>query len=307
MSYVRSMSRKRYGRRAMQAMGDGITACPDPCDPASASNLTQAAQYQAACQACGGTVGQPGTCTSAVPADICDPCQTGASAQTTQIDGWTSDLSSNWAPTGQYKPSDVTSIVANVTTLIQSAQSAIQQGQAQAQANGSPSDSTLQSWADNLNNDSTQGASYASSAQSASSTALVSAPNLKQWVIFTMTDCSSAIQAVYLSSCNASWFASVVQAITSAASTLWGICKSVAGVVATAGQAVVNTAETGFQVARTGITIVAWVTGNPIPALAIAAGVWYLLSEKNRERVKSGAKVAGKAASRVAKYAVEVG
>lgn len=169
-------------------------------------------------------------------------CLAQANAQTATLDAKASDLSKNWRPSGFYSPDQVTRLVTATLDVIARARSAM----AQVIADETLGDSSQLrgEWTTKLNRKAGDGTPYMAAARTAANAgrAVVNAPGLKTWVVNTMLDASSAMNAAYVIACLRPWWAGLFNAFATVFNALWSLAKSIVGVAVDVGTAVVKVA-----------------------------------------------------------------
>lgn len=240
------------------------------------------------------------TCQSIVYGDDADytACSAAADQATSSLDAQTQDLATNWQPTGTYATADVRSIVSTVMTMVQQAQSAVTQALTTAP---STQQDLLNQMQDNLFNDGQQATNYTQAANDADSQSVsVNAPNLKQWVTGTMTDCSMAMHAAAVVSCQLPWYVSALASFQAAFNAVYALAQTIVGVAVALATDAVDAVETGLNLTQKGLGILDWMINNPLLTLGGIALVWYLIGEEHRQKVRDVAKtVKGHAQSAV--------
>jgi len=202
----------------------------------------------------------------------------GTSPDMVTLEAQIQDLSINWNPTGLYKASDVAKIATAAGTVVINATNQLF---AQAIPNVQPNSdwfNSLQSALDAAN--STFQGMYpfidaVNKAGGNTSSNLVNAPGLKQWVLDMMTVAANGFQTAYLSACAEPWWTSAAASINSAFTSLNSVCKSVVSAVAKVGQTAVN-------VVSGGLDLLAFVSQYAVP-IAVIGGIgvlWYLYGDK---------------------------
>lgn len=164
-----------------------------------------------------------------------------ASPQIAQIDAQTLDLAKNWQPTGFYTPSEMEGMINQITQASATARFAL------TTASYSTSDAgTMINQAKaylDRNDDRAQVYRDGVSRAKSTGTAVINAPGFKDWILKSLVNISQAYVTVYALDCRTTWLdtvGNVAAAIVSGA-------KRIGGVVAQAGQTVLQVTEALFS------------------------------------------------------------
>lgn len=192
------------------------------------------------------------------PSDATGPsqlaqCVDAANQTTASIDQQAQLIAASWNPQAAFAPDQIRAIVSMVLTVIQQAQNAVDNAQAQPNAN----QSDLNNATDDLTRHGAQAIDYLTAANQAdaSGSAVVNAPRIKQWVLNALDSGSNAMVAAYTVSCMTPSWVGDLAAFDAAVGVLASAVIAIAGLalaaVQTAGHIVVNATE-GITTLATG-------------------------------------------------------
>lgn len=269
MSYLVKHARATRGRRmksrpAMGAWYDGIVDVIDDIagvpsvqtvadatgvPAAAASSLTGASLLA---QVIGGvTIIQPvafDDLWQSVGGSPTDVCVSQANANTAAFDANTSTIATSWQPSGFYTPDQLHQIVTQVMAVVTQAGADLQT--AQGSWNGDPS--AITNALDNVNRVltgngiagaiSTNGQQYlAFETQARSANAnVISAPDLKAWVVNGLQTVSNAYTTIYVLACQTPTWITLIAKAAAAVAAVVSFIMGVVGVLAKIGDTILN-------------------------------------------------------------------
>lgn len=177
-----------------------------------------------------------------------DVCISQANAQTATFDANTSNIATNWQPSGFYSPDQLHQIVTQMMTVVQQAGADLQS--AQGSWTGDPGD--LTNALDDINRVltgtgikgtvSTNGQQYLALEQQARSGGanVISAPDLKQWVVNGLQAISNAYTTIYVLACQQPTWITIIAKAAQAVAAVVNFILGVVGVLAKIGDAILN-------------------------------------------------------------------
>lgn len=203
-------------------------------------------------------------------------CIDAGNAFTSDLDAKIADIAKNWQPPPTFDSGQVRGIVTAVMSTINQAQSTLSNAIAEASAN----QSDLANAQDELFRHGAQAIDYttaANAADVAGTGAVVSAPNMKQWVLNAMNSASSAMVAAYVVNCIKPWWVGDLAAFQTAFDSAWGVVRSITGAVVSVGGSLVTATEGAVTAVAWSARAIAWLF-KWWPAVGIvvvgAGGYW---------------------------------
>jgi hypothetical protein len=207
-------------------------------------------------------------------------CVDAGNAFTSDLDAKIADIAKNWQPPDTFDSGQIRGVVTAVMSMINQAQAVLSSAIAEPNAN----QSDLANAQDELFRHGAQAIDYttaANAADAAGDGAVVSAPNLKQWVLNAMNSASSAMVAAYVVNCIKPWWVGDLAAFQTAFDNVWGVVKSIVGAVVAVGKAIIHAGEGAATAVAWTAKVIAWLfEWWPFLGLALVGGGGYLAYRK---------------------------